>query len=138
MIQSLSVGTVTPNPGESIMKTVTRDASVSTVYGQKLATPLNFSFGYEELQSHSEIPANEMPDNDAILGLVNTARAAKARSKEQSALLTAEFLAENGIVKPSIDDPAYQLAQVVRMIKAADKNVSDEDAVTRAKAVLGQ
>ncbi len=112
------------------MKNVTKRATVATAYGQTLAEPLEFSFSYEELTKGDEIPANEMPDAEDIRSYVNQKRSAAARASAQNEALNAA-----GIKKPTLEDPAVQLATMIKVLVAAGND--EVTATTIAKSALG-
>jgi hypothetical protein len=113
------------------MKTIPKTATVEKAYGVDLAEPIKFSYSYDELEKTDEIPAKEMPDADDLRSFVNQRRNAAARSKAQNEALTAA-----GITKPTLEDPAEQFKQMVRVLVAAGK--SQEVAEQIAKNALGQ
>ena len=107
-------------------KIVTKKATVETAFGNKLDTPLTFSYKFEELEydaatkSGDEIPADEMPGQEGLISYVNQKRNATARSKAQ-----AEVLEANGVKKPTKEDPAFRLKTMIDMLVA-----NGDDAVT--------
>lgn len=111
-------------------KTIRKSAQVSTAFGQTLPQPISFTYDVEELQKGDEIPADEVPDADDIRSFVNQKRNAAARAKAQN-----EALAEAGIKKPTLDDPAVQLATMVKVLVAAGND--EATATAMAKNVLG-
>ncbi len=111
------------------MKTQNKAARVETAYGQTLATPISFTYTYEELEKLDSIPANEMPDADDLRSFVNQKRNAAARSKAQNEALTAA-----GIQKPTLEDPTTRLATMVKVLIAAGN--TQEQAEQIAKSVL--
>lgn len=111
-------------------KRITRKFRVETAFGNKLETPLEGSFSFDELEKDDEIPADERPNEDAIRGLVNTRRASKARASE-----TNKMLDEAGIKKPTLDDPNVALATMVRAMVAQGRN--EDEATQIARKVLG-
>jgi hypothetical protein len=112
------------------MKEVTKRATVETAYGETLANPVKFSYTFNELERGDEIPTDKMPDADAIRSFVNQRENAAARSKAQN-----EALSAAGIQKPTLEDPAVQLATIVKALKASGK--SQEQAEQMAKSLLG-
>jgi hypothetical protein len=111
-------------------KNVTKKATISTAYGEPVNPPLEFSYGYDELQKGDEIPADEKPDADDILTLVNQKRNAKARASAQN-----EALSEAGIQKPTLESPDVRLKTMVKVLVAAGND--EETATTIAKSALG-
>ena len=111
-------------------KNIEKAARVETAYGNTLAEPITFSYGYEELQKSDTIPADEMPDSDDLRSFVNQKRNAAARSKAQN-----EALANAGIVKPTLDDPDVRLKNMVKILVA--NGVAADAAEQQARAVLG-
>lgn len=111
-------------------KTQTKKATVATAYGVNLAEPIEFSFSYEELVKGDEVPAAEVPDAEDIRSYVNQKRSAAARASAQNEALNAA-----GIKKPTLDDPAVQLATMVKVLVAAGND--EVTATTIAKSALG-
>src|SRR5262245_3025711 len=113
------------------MKTVNKTAKVGTAYGQTLAEELSIAYSYEELQKGDVIPTDEQLDEEDIRGVVNQKRNAAARAKATNAKLE-----EAGIQKPTLDDPNVQVREMVKVLRAADKNLTEEAANAKAKLIL--
>lgn len=113
------------------MKTVKKTATVTTAYGNVLPEPVKFNYSFEELELGDEIPEKEKLDADDIRQFVNQKRNSSARAAQQTKELDAA-----GISKPTLEDPAEQLRQMVKVLVAAGK--SQEVAEQIAKSALGQ
>lgn len=92
-------------------KTVKKAARVETAYGQNLASPVDFTYEYEQLEKGDEIPAKEMPDDEDLRSYVNQKRNATERSKAQALALK-----NAGIEKPTLEDPQEQFKQMVNIL----------------------
>ena len=112
------------------MKTIQNHATVSKAFGQELEKEIKFTYDAEQYEKFEEIPAKEIPDNDAILNLVNQRKVAAARAAETSRLLT-----EAGIKAPTLEDPKVQFATLVRTLKASGKAPAEAEAL--ANQLLG-
>lgn len=110
-------------------KIVTKKGSVSTAYGQTLATPVEFEYQVNELQKGDEIPADEVPDADDILALVNSKRNASARAKAQNEALNAA-----GVEKPDTNTPDFRYKQMVKLLTA--NGMPQEAAEASAKTLI--
>lgn len=110
-------------------KQTTKKGSVSTAYGQNLPKPIDFEYVVNELQKGDEIPADEVPDAEDILALVNSKRNASARAKAQNEALTAA-----GIEKPDTNTPDFRYKQMVKLLTA--NGMSQEQAETSAKTLI--
>jgi hypothetical protein len=95
------------------MKTVIQSATAKTAYGQELPEPINFEFSYEKLDENDVIPEDEIPTPKDILGLVNTTRAASARSKAQM-----EAFVANKVKKPDLKDTEFAVSTMVKALIA--------------------
>lgn len=113
-------------------KHIVKTAEAGTAYGQTLAEPIKFSYEYDELEKNDEIPAKEMPDADDLRSFVNQKRNASARSKAQNDAFTAA-----GIVKPTLEDPAVQVATMAKVLLTAKTAKTQEEAEAMAKQILG-
>jgi hypothetical protein len=107
--------------------------TIETAYGNKLATELKYEGSYEHLLTVDAIPADEVLQPKDILATVNNKRKAAAR---QAAMQKA--LDGAGIKKPTLDDPAVQLSEMVKILRKAQPNVPEEALVQMAKSVLQQ
>lgn len=112
------------------MKTETFKFNVETAYGQTLNPAVPVEGEFEKLDSYSEIPAKELPDNDDILKYVNASRKAAARAKA-----TTEALQKAGIEKPTAKDNSVAIKEMAKIFKL--RGDSDEVAEQKAKAALG-
>jgi hypothetical protein len=106
-------------------------ATVETAFGEKLDTPLTFTYTYTELSSYDEIPSDEMPTRKAILGLVNSQRNAAARSAEQSKAFEAA-----GIKAPTLEDPNQRRKTLIKVLLA--EGLSQDDAEAFADKTLSR
>lgn len=113
------------------MKITTKSAEISKAYGNDLPKPIPFTYSFEELQKGDEIPADEQPDADDLLALVNSKRNAKARAAASNAAL-----AEAGVQKPTLESPEFRLAQMVKVLIA--NGMDEATATATARTVLGQ
>jgi hypothetical protein len=112
------------------MKTVQNHATVRTAFGQELDKEIKFTYEAEIYEKFEEIPADKLPDNEAILSLVNQRVVAAARAAKTSELLT-----EAGITKPTLEDPKVQFATMVKTLIASGRGREEADAL--AKQLLG-
>jgi nucleotide-binding universal stress UspA family protein len=111
-------------------KTTTFKGTMANAYGSPLATPINFSGSFEELEKDDEIPAKEQLDAEELLAYVNNKRKANARQKSMQAALDAA-----GIEKPTLEQPEVQFKQMVKILTTAGR--SEADARQMANANLG-
>jgi hypothetical protein len=104
---------------------------VATHEGEPINPPLDVTAEYEELGAYSDIPADELPSEDGILKIVNTARKASARaSATQTALQNA------GLLKSKYSDsPETRLRDMVRIFVSVGN--TEDVATQKAKAALG-
>lgn len=128
------------------MKTTTFAGEIATAYGVKLDTPIKFSGSFQELEvspaaakqalkfelpeGADAIPAAQAPTVGDLYAMLNNSEKANERQKAlQSALDVA------GIKKPTLEDPAVQLREMIKIFKGAGR--SDEEAEKAARGALG-
>lgn len=103
------------------------DGTIENAYGQELETPISFSGSYEHVLEFTAIPPKEMPDKDDILSFVNSKRKANARQKSMQSALDAA-----GIKKPTLDDPAVQYREMVKILVKSGKSEKESKAIAGA------
>lgn len=115
-------------------KTVTKNATAETAYGEALATPISFSYDYVALESLEEVPQDEQPSTKQILNLVNSLRNATARNKAQAVAFDAA-----GIKAPSVDPAESRRRMLVKVLVAegATQEVAEQMADTMLKSFRG-
>lgn len=106
------------------------EGTIENAYGQELETAIAFKGSYEHVLSYESISPKELPDREDIVSFVNAKRKANARQKSMQAALDAA-----GIKKPTLDDPAVQYREMVKILVKSGKSEVEAKAV--ASAALG-
>lgn len=112
------------------MKVETFSGTIENAYGSKLPKDVKFNGSFDSYETIDEIrAANDLPSNDDIISFVNSKRKANARQKAMTAALDAA-----GIAKPTLENPAEQYKQMVKILVTAGK--SEAEAAKIAAATL--
>jgi hypothetical protein len=114
------------------MKTESFEGTISSAYGNPINPALTFSGTYDHLENLSEVPAGERLTPDEELTVINNKRKA---SKRQSAMQSA--LDAAGIKKPTLEDSAVQIREMAKILLAAKKVATQDEAESKAKELLG-
>lgn len=113
------------------MKNETLKGTMDNAYGKALPKPVSYEGSLELYETPDEVrAANDWPSNDEIVSVVNANRKANARQKFMKAALDAA-----GIQKPTLEDPAEQFKQMVKILVTAGKD--EATAAQLANATLG-
>lgn len=113
-------------------KAVEFDGTIENAYGLPLDTSIAYEGVYDHVLDNASIPAKEMPDDEAILALVNNKRKANARQKAMQEALDAA-----GIKKPTLDNSVdLQISTIVKSLVASGK-YDKAGAEKQAKSMLG-
>lgn len=112
------------------MNTETFKGTIESAYGSPI-TPLKFNGEYDAFETLDEVrEAGELPKDSEILEFVNNKRKANARQKKMTEVLTA-----NGINKPTLEDPQFQLKSMIKILVATGK--TEDVARQIAETTLG-
>lgn len=118
------------------------DGEIRSAYGRKLLenkweegkTPvevITYETRYEKVTSFDKIPADEMPNNDSIVDIVNNKRKANARQK---AMQTAQDNA--GVIKPTMEDDDELKIKSIVIGLVASKHYDESQARALARKML--
>lgn len=113
------------------MKSETFKGTIESAYGNPLPSALKFEGSFDAYETYEEAAAaNDLPSRDEQLAFVNNKRKANARQKSMQDVLTA-----NGINKPTLEDPQFQLKSMIKILVTAGR--SEADATQLAESTLG-
>jgi len=115
------------------MEQRTETATAGTAYGQKLETPLEYSYSYMAYTSIDEVKAaGDMLSDAEVLKIRNDQRANNSRNKELVATLT-----RAGFTKPDINNnDQFRLREFHKVLMSSGK-YTDEAARALAATTLG-
>lgn len=112
------------------MKEVVFKGSMTSAYGKDLEKAIAFSGSFKAYESISEVrDAKEDLTDEEIVTVVNNRRKASAVQASRNSALEAA-----GIQKPTNEDPAVALSNMVKILVAQGK--SQDEALTLAKTIL--
>lgn len=113
------------------MKTETYSGTMENAYGSPLPSPVKFNGSFNSYETIEEVrTANEFPSDKEIVAFVNSKAKANERQKSMTAALTAA-----GIQKPTLEDPAVQYRDMVKILTVSGKSQAEAEKI--ATAALG-
>lgn len=113
------------------MKTETFSGTIENAYGNPLPSPVKFNGNFSAYETIEEVrTANVFPSDKEIIAFINSKEKANERQKSMTAALTAA-----GIQKPTLEDPAVQYRDMVKILTVSGKSQAEAEKV--AAAVLG-
>jgi hypothetical protein len=115
------------------MENKSAESTANTAYGQKLTTPITYSYKWVNYQTIAEVDAaqDRLSDEETIK-VRNTERQSNARQKALTAALDAA-----GIVKPTLEnDEQLRLREMFKVLMSG-KKYTEEQARDLASKTLG-
>ena len=111
------------------METKTQTSTAKTAYGKVLATPIPYSFTWENYSNFVEVQAAKDELNETEQ--VNTRNAERQAKARQAALTKA--LTDAGIEKPTLDNDDLLKLQTLYKVFIAVKGTTEEQARQKAE-----
>lgn len=113
------------------MKAEKFSGSVSSAYGEELASPVKFSGEFQAYENAGEVrTANDWPSDEDVVTYVNAKRKAAARAKS-----TTDALELAGISKPDPNDPVQRRKRMIADFVAM--GVPNDVATQQVDAIIG-